>query len=72
MKIFFALKGSKLFYSYLENNGKIWLCTHIHSHGAATHDGMQVRVQHDGEYSEPFPVTNWSNKAVLWHKHCSA
>ena len=22
------------------------------------HDGMQVRVQHDGEYSEPFPVTN--------------
>ena len=22
------------------------------------HDGMQVRVQNDGEYSEPFPVTN--------------
>ena len=22
------------------------------------HDGMQARVQDDGEYSEPFPVTN--------------
>ena len=22
------------------------------------HDGMQVRVQNDGKYSEPFPVTN--------------
>ena len=22
------------------------------------HDGMQIRVQNDGEYSEPFPVTN--------------
>ena len=22
------------------------------------HDGMQARVQYDGEYSEPFPVTN--------------
>ena len=22
------------------------------------HDGMQARVQKDGEYSEPFPVTN--------------
>ena len=22
------------------------------------HDGMLARVQHDGEYSEPFPVTN--------------
>ena len=22
------------------------------------HDGMQARVQNDGEYSEPFPVTN--------------
>ena len=22
------------------------------------HDGMQTRVQNDGEYSEPFPVTN--------------
>ena len=23
-----------------------------------SHDGMQARVQNDGEYSEPFPVTN--------------
>ena len=22
------------------------------------HDGMQVRVQNNGEYSKPFPVTN--------------
>ena len=22
------------------------------------HDGMQARVQNDGEYSEPFPMTN--------------
>ena len=22
------------------------------------HDGMQARIQNDGEYSEPFPVTN--------------
>ena len=22
------------------------------------HDGIQVRVQNDGQYSEPFPVTN--------------
>ena len=33
------------------------------------HDGMQARNQNDGENSEPFPVTN---KAVLWHQHCSA
>ena len=23
-----------------------------------SHDGMQARVQNDGEYSKPFPVTN--------------
>ena len=28
------------------------------------YDGMVTRVQKDGEYSEPFPVTN---RAVLWH-----
>ena len=32
------------------------------------HDGMQARVQNDGEYSESFE----SNSAVLWHQHCSA
>ena len=25
------------------------------------HDGMQARVQNDGEYSEPFQVTNGCN-----------
>ena len=33
------------------------------------HNGMQVRVQNDEEYSEPFPV---SNRAVLWQHPCSA
>ena len=33
------------------------------------HDGVQARVQNDGGYSEPFPVTN---KAVLCHQQCSA
>ena len=27
------------------------------------HDGMQARVQNDGEYSEPFPVTNGVKQA---------
>ena len=27
------------------------------------HDGMQARVQNDGDYSDPFPVTE-SNRAV--------
>ena len=39
------------------------------------HDDMQVRVQDDGEYSEPFPVTNGIKQGcvmVLWHQHCSA
>ena len=36
------------------------------------HDGMQARVQNDGEFSEPFEVRMGSNRAVLWHKHCSA
>ena len=30
---------------------------------------MQERVQNDGEYSEPLPVTN---KAVLCHQYCLA
>ena len=28
------------------------------------HDGMHARVQNDGEFSDPFPVTNVSRKAV--------
>ena len=27
------------------------------------HDGMQARVQNDGEYFEPFPVTNGVKQA---------
>ena len=29
------------------------------------HDGMQARVQNDGEYSEPFPVTNGVKQACV-------
>ena len=29
------------------------------------HDGMQARVQNDGEYSEPFPVTNGVTKGCV-------
>ena len=29
------------------------------------HDGMQGRVQNDGEYSEPFPVTNRVQKGCV-------
>ena len=36
----------------LENYGKVWLSCQIHS------DGMLARVQNDGEFSDPFPVTN--------------
>ena len=29
------------------------------------HDGMQARVQNDGEYSEPFPVTNGDKQGCV-------
>ena len=36
------------------------------------HDGMQARVQNDGEYYEPFPVTNGVKQGCIMHHHCSA
>ena len=36
------------------------------------HDGMLTRAQNDVEYFKPFLVTNGVNKAVYWHRHCSA
>ena len=41
------------------------------------HDGMQERVQNDGEYSEPFPVTNGVKQScvmapILFSLMCSA
>ena len=42
----------------MENYGKIWLSCQIHSNGAQFHDGMLAKVQNDGEFSDPFPVTN--------------
>ena len=29
------------------------------------HDGMQARVQNDGEFSEPFDVTNWVKQGCV-------
>ena len=29
------------------------------------HDGMQTRVQKDGEFSEPFEVTNWVKQGCV-------
>ena len=60
MNIFFALKGSKLFHSYLEiltKHGYVFISIAM---VRQFHDGMQVRGQNDGEYSEP----RGSNKAV--------
>ena len=36
------------------------------------HDGMQARVQHDGEYSEPFPVTCYGTNIVQHDVFCYA
>ena len=36
---------------------QIWLSDQVHSNGEF-HDGMLARVQNDGEFSDPFPVTN--------------
>ena len=36
------------------------------------HDGMLSRVEKNGEFSEPIPVTNGFNMAVLWCRQCSA
>ena len=44
--------------SGLENHGQVWLSTQNHSNSAGIRDGMQARVQNDGEFSEPFEVTN--------------
>ena len=29
------------------------------------HDGRHARFQNEGEYSEPFPVTNWVNHCCV-------
>ena len=36
------------------------------------HDGMQTRVQNDGEYSEPVPVTKGVKQGCVMAQHCSA
>ena len=41
----------------MENYGKVWLSCQIHSNGAAV-QVVLARVQNDGEFSDPFPVTN--------------
>ena len=58
MNIFFALKGSKPFYSYLQILTKYGYVPISIAMVWQFHDSMQVRVQNDGEDSEPFLVTN--------------
>ena len=42
----------------MENYGEVWLSDQVHSNCEAVPDGMLARVQNDGEFSDPFPVTN--------------
>ena len=65
MNIFFALKGSNLFYSYFENIGKICDAPISIAMVWQFHDGMQVRVQNDGEYSELFSVTKRAKQGCV-------
>ena len=41
-----------------KNNGQVWLSPRFIAMLRQYHDGMQTRVQNDGEFSEPFEVTN--------------
>ena len=49
---------TKAFDRTLENYGKVWLFCQIQAMVRQFHEGMFARVQNDGEFSEPFPVTN--------------
>ena len=42
----------------MEIYGKVWLSCQIQTMVWQFHDGMLARVQNDGEFSDPFPVTN--------------
>ena len=43
----------------LENYGKVWLSSEVYSNGVAiSWWHMFARVQNDGEFSKPIPVTN--------------
>ena len=42
----------------LENYGKVWLSAKFIAIVRQFHDGMLARVQNDGDFSDPFPVTN--------------
>ena len=41
-----------------EKYGKIWLSCQIHSNGAAVQRWYTCKGQNDGEFSDPFPVSN--------------
>ena len=36
------------------------------------HDGMLARVQNDGQFSDPFPVTNGVKQGCVLASNCSA
>ena len=49
----------------LENYGKVWLSCQIHSNGAAVPWWYARKGQNDGEFSDPFPVTNGVKKGCV-------
>ena len=65
MNIFFAFKGSKPFYSYLEKLTKYGYVPISIAIVRQFHDSMQVCVQNDGEDSELFLVTNRVKKGCV-------
>ena len=51
-----------------EKHGHVLQSTQIHGNDAAIsqwHTGMQARVQNNGEFSEPFEVTNWVKQGCV-------
>ena len=38
---------------------------------ASRHAVRMMEMENDGEYSEPFSVTDGVKQGVLWHQHCS-
>ena len=53
---------------FLENNGKPRFIAMVRQF----HGDMQTRIQNDGEYSEPFPVTNGGKQGCVVAQNCSA
>ena len=64
MNIFLLLKDLNFLFLF----GKKWQNMALHPSIAIVQqfqDGMQVHVQNAGNYSEPFPVTNWVKQGCV-------